>query len=269
METMGYSSSTIRCYVSSIAALSLHYNKQPDLLTKEEIQDYLHYCIKEKAVSRSMINQIIGALKFFHVHTLGISWDSKAFPRPRREKHLPVVFSQSEVARFLGAFKNMKHKALFTLMYSSGLRVGELRQLKITDVDSSRMQLRIEQSKGNKDRYSILSEHALALLRTYYKLYKPHFWLFENDTHQQMAIRTIQQVMHNTLKKSGIRKKASPHTLRHSFATHMLEQGTPLHIVQHLLGHSRMTTTFGYIHLQQYDSDQVKSPIDRWNVHTA
>jgi len=262
MQLKGYSQRTIKNYVDCILFLAKYYNTSPDLLTTEEIRNYFLYCLNVKKLSKSWMNQSISALKILYVEVLKREWNRLDIPRPRRDTKLPLILSREEVQKILSAHKNIKHRALLTISYSAGLRVSEVRHLKISDIDSSRMLLRIEQAKGNKDRYSVLSPIALELLRVYYKLYKPKYWLFENCYGQPVPESTAQKILKNALEKSGIKKKASIHTLRHSFATHMLEQGVSLPIIKELLGHKSLKTTSGYLHVQQYSIDAVRSPLD-------
>lgn len=262
MQLKGCSPRTIKNYVECILALAMYYNLSPDLLTIEQIRNYFLYCLNVRKLSKSWMNQTISALKLLYVDVLKRKWDRLDIPRPRREKKLPIILSREEVQKILSAHKNLKHRALLTVTYSAGLRVSEVRHLKITDIDSSRMLIRIEKAKGNKDRYTVLSPKALDLLRAYWKVYKPQYWLFENNFHQPVPESTAQKILKNALEKSGVKKNASIHTLRHSFATHMLEQGVSLPIIQQMLGHKSLKTTSGYLHVQQYSIDAVRSPLD-------
>lgn len=266
MQLKGHSPRTIENYVDCIHALSRYYKSSPDMLTIEQIRAYFQYCLIERKLSKSWMNQNISALKILYVEVLKREWNRLDIPRPRREKKLPLILSREEVKKILDAHKNIKHRAFLMITYSSGLRVSEARQLKISDIDSSRMLVRITQAKGHKDRYSILSPIVLELLRTYWKAYKPKHWLFENINGQPVPETTAQQIFKNALKKTGIKKQASIHTLRHSFATHMLEQGVSLPIIQQLLGHKSLKTTSGYLHVQQYSIDAVKSPLDNLSL---
>jgi site-specific recombinase XerD len=266
MQLKGYSQRTIDTYVDCILSLSRYYNTSPDLLTINQIRDYFLYCLNEKKLSKSWMNQTISALKILYVEVLKREWNRLDIPRPRREKKLPKVLSRNEVKDILNALRNIKHRAFLMITYSSGLRVGEVRHLKISDIDSSRMLIRIEQAKGHKDRYAVLSPIALDLLRVYWKVYKPKYWLFENKDGQPVPETTAQTIFKNALEKSGVKKTASIHTLRHSFATHMLEQGVSLPIIQQLLGHKSLKTTSGYLHVQQYSINAVKSPLDTLGI---
>jgi integrase/recombinase XerD len=262
LQLKGCSPKTIKNYVQCIVALARYYNLSPDLLTISQIREYFIYCLNVKKFSKSWMNQTISALKILWEEVLNRKWNRLDIPRPRGEKKLPLILSREEVQQILSAHKNIKHRALLTVIYSAGLRVSEARHLKIADIDSSRMLIRIEKAKGNKDRYTVLSPKALELLRTYWKAYKPQYWLFENNFHQPVPESTAQKIMKNALEKAGIKKNASIHTLRHSFATHMLEQGVSLPIIQQMLGHKSLKTTSGYLHVQQYSIDAVRSPLD-------
>lgn len=262
MQLKGYSSNTIENYLQSIIYLSKHYNQSPDALTTDQIRDYIQHHMVEKKHSQSSINQLISALKILFVQVLGREWDVVAIPRARKKFHLPEVLSRAEVERLLGVVTNMKHRTLLMLTYSSGLRIGETLGLKTGDIDSHRMMIRIHQGKGNKDRYAVLSCVALAQLRLYYQLYRPSVWLFETGKDQIMSPRTAQIIMQRAVAKAGISKKVSLHTLRHSFATHLMEQGVSLAIIQQLLGHKSLRTTSIYLHVQQYALEKVKSPLD-------
>lgn len=262
MQLKGYSSSTITLYTESIIGLATYYKTPPDLLSTEQVRDYIQFKIIEKKLSKSWLNQFISALKILFCEVLKREWDVLDIPRPRREKKLPVVLSKQEVSQLISVTRNLKHRALLTLKYSSGLRLSEIKNLKIGDIDSKRMMVHIVQAKGFKDRYSILSPVALELLREYYKIYRPVTWLFETKQSQAMSERTVQAVFKNALRKTGIKKQVGIHSLRHSFATHMMEQGVSLPIIQQLLGHKSLRTTSVYLHVQKYTLDSVKSPLD-------
>lgn len=266
MQLKGYSKRTISTYVLSISLLSRYYNASPDLITTEQIRAFIQYCLTERKLSKAWMNQTISALKILHIQVLKREWDNIDIPRPRREKRLPVVFSRDEVELILKTPKNIKHKAILMLTYSAGLRISELCNMKVTDIDSKRMLVRVVQAKGNKDRYSILSALTLDMLRLYWKFYKPNHYLFEGYGHSKIGISTVRSVFGKALAKSGVKKKVGIHTLRHSFATHLLEQGVSLPVIQQLLGHKSLRTTSGYLHVQQYSIETVVSPIDRLSL---
>jgi site-specific recombinase XerD len=268
-QLKGRSPRTIDTYVDALIALTRHYKTSPDLLTTEQIREYLVYCMVEKKLSKSWLNQTISALKILHVDVLKREWNKLDIPRVRGVIKLPVVFSTQEVAVLLMALKNPKHRALLQLAYSAGLRVSEVRHLKVTDIDSARMQVRIEQSKGNKDRYVVLSPVVLPVLREYYKQYRPKVYLFENKDGLPVPERTAQKIFKRAVVKSGIKKtNVSFHTLRHSFATHLMEQGTAMPIIQQMMGHKSLRSTSIYLHVQQYSLDKVRSPLDNLNLNS-
>lgn len=262
MELRGYSESTIQSYIDCLIQLSRYYNTSPDLLSVEQIRDFIQFMITEKKHSKSWVNQMVSALKILFCKVLQRSWNPLDIPRSKHETKLPVVLSKEEVSSIIQVTKNLKHRAILMLTYSSGLRLSEVSNLKIADIDSQRMQVRIVQGKGNKDRYTILSPVALEVLRDYWMRYRPQIRLFETKPGKAIADRTIQQIFYNALKKSNIRKKVSIHSLRHSFATHLMEQGVSMPIIQQLLGHKSLKTTSVYLHVQQYSILAVKSPLD-------
>ncbi len=266
MQLKGYSINTIEAYLQSIIQLSKHYNQSPDQLSTEQIRTFIQRNMIEKKYSQSNINQLISALKILYIQVLGRAWDDVAIPRSRVKFKLPVVLSRQEVERLLGVITNIKHRAMLSVAYSAGLRVSELTGLKPADIDSQRMQIRVVQAKGNKDRYTLLSCSALEQLRLHYKLYRPSVWLFETRKGVAISNRTVQLVFQKALGKAGITKGVSVHALRHSFATHLMEQGVSLAIIQQLLGHKSLRTTSIYLHVQQYALNSVKSPLDSLSI---
>ena len=217
-------------------------------------------------MSASYQNQAINAIKFYYERVLGGKRKFYFIERPLKEKALPVVLNHAEVIAIIKATPNIKHRAMLILAYSSGLRVSELLKLKIKDIDSERMQIRVEQAKGKKDRYTLLSEKALIIFRDYFKQYKPKEWLFEGIGGGAYSARSIQEVIQYAAKRAGILKKVSMHTLRHSFATHLLENGTDLRYIQNLLGHSSSKTTEVYTHVTTQGFKQIVSPLDHLNL---
>jgi site-specific recombinase XerD len=225
----------------------------------------LLYLAEEKQSATSTLNQAINALKFYYGTML-----KKKFlyeiKRPRKDKKLPVVLSKEEVAKILSSVDNIKHKAILMLIYSAGLRVGEVVKLKIEDIDSKRMLIHIKGSKGRKDRYTMLSETALDILRRYWREYKPEKWLFEGArAGRYLSTRTVEKILEHACEKANIRKDVSVHTLRHSFATHLLEGGTDLRYIQELLGHKDSKTTEIYTHVSTKSIGKIKSPLDSLN----
>jgi site-specific recombinase XerD len=263
MLLKGYSQRTIRTYVSLLSGFSKHFNCSPDLISIDQIREYLQENIIVKKRSKSWVNQLISAIKFLHCEVLHLSWSNLDIPRPMRDKKLPVVLSRGEVQKIITAHKNIKHKAILMVTYSAGLRLSEVCHLKISDIDSSRMLIRVNHSKGNKDRYTLLSPVTLNMLRIYYKKYRPATWLFEGSLRgTAVSVTTVTKVFKNAMIKSEINRQVGIHSLRHSFATHLLEQGVALPIIQQMLGHKSLKTTSGYLHVQQYTIQGVKSPVD-------
>ena len=202
--------------------------------------------------------------RFFYVEILHRQWHVDKIPRPKAEKKLPVVLSCDEVKRIFAEVSDFKHRMILMTIYSGGLRVSETANLKVSDIDSSRMQIRVDQGKGKKDRYTLLSERLLKDLRRYYMIYRPGEWLFPGRVDDKpISVSTIQNAFKQAKQRAGIRKPATVHTLRHSFATHLLESGTDILTIQRLLGHSSLKTTKIYIHIQSKYLEKVVNPLDR------
>lgn len=263
MIRKGMSSKTIEVYLKHIHRY-LKLAKNKDALNADVASDYIYDLIAIQELSHSFVNQAISAVKmFFKVHRPKLYIKHKMI-RPRSDKTLPKVLSQSEVSRILNAHKNIKHKALLFLTYSAGLRVSEVCALKPEHIDGDRMMITVKAGKGRKDRYTLLSKTALDLLREYYMEYQPKIWLFEgSDPTQPIAVRTVQRVFKNACLKAEIKKVVSIHSLRHSFATHLLEAGTDLRYIQELLGHKSPKTTQVYTHVSKTALQAIVNPLDR------
>jgi len=263
MELRGYSPGSIKKYTNHVSNFAKFYNKSPEFLGEKEIRDYLHYCIMKRKLSECTINSINSSLKFFYTKTLNRYWNMDKIARLKEPKKLPSVLSAVEVKSIFDVTENLKHKAILMTVYSAGLRVSEVCNLKITDIDSKNMQILIRQGKGKKDRYSLLSKVNLEILREYWKRYHPTEYLFSgNGRTGAITPRSVQRMLEKSIKKTGITKNASVHTLRHSFATHLLDDGTDICYIQRLLGHSRINTTTIYLHLRRMDLLNIKSPLD-------
>jgi len=268
LKLKNYSQATIKTYCSHFQRFLNYYsNQKPEEITKEQIREYLLYLVDEKKYSTSAQNQAINSIKFYYEKVLGKPVEKYYVPRPRKEKKLPEVLSEEEVTKILKQIANLKHKCIIYLIYSSGLRLTEVVHLKIEDILSDRKQIFIRSAKGNKDRYGILSDTVLHLLRKYYKAYKPQIWLFEGKKGGQYSRRSVQNIFKDALQKSGIHKNASIHTLRHSFATHLLEHGTDLRYIQELLGHQSSKTTEIYTHVTTSAKGKIKSPLDNLELN--
>lgn len=231
-------------------------------VTKQHVTWYHQRLIIKKGISRSYQNQSINALKFYLEKVLGRDRMYIDLERPPRTKSLPEVLNTDEVMKIFTSCKNLKHRVILMTIYSAGLRVGELLSLKIRDIDSKHMRIWVRQGKGNKDRATTLSSELLPLLRKYYQRYQPKEFLFEGPNGGKYSNTSVRRVLGRAVKEAGILKKVRPHTLRHSFATHMLEQGVNLRYIQTLLGHTSPKTTEIYTHVSSRNLEEIKSPLD-------
>jgi site-specific recombinase XerD len=258
-----YSESTVRTYVGNFTSFLNFYPEQhPDQITEEQIRMYMQFLVLTKKVAASTQNQAINAIKFYYEQVKHEEGKRYALERPLKEFKLPTVLSEPEVVSILQATGNLKHKAMLYLIYAGGLRRSELINLLIRDIHSDRKIIMIKAAKGKKDRITLLSDKALTLLREYYKQYKPRLWLFEGWAGQQYSASSLQKVFHDALFRSGVKTRASLHTLRHSFATHLLERGTDIRYIQTLLGHNSSKTTEIYTHVTRNAFDKITSPLD-------
>jgi integrase/recombinase XerD len=263
LELKGLSPHTQENYLRQVNHFTRHFGRSPRQLGEKEIKEYLLYLIREKKLSTATVNQCYHALKFLYKTTLNREWVIARVPRLKSIKQLPVVLDKEEVESLFSVTKNIKHRAILMLIYSSGLRLMEAAHLKVIDVDSKRMLLRIKQGKGRKDRYTILSKVALKVLREYWNQYRPKEWLFAGRfPDKPLTGRSIQKVLIKAKKLAGIKKPATVHTLRHSFATHLLEAGTNLYHIQLLLGHRSINTTTIYLHVSRKELVRIVSPLD-------
>jgi len=262
MQTRNYSHRSIDTYIHMLNALEEYHDTSIDEISKDQVKDFLQYSIATKGLSVSYINQVISAVKILQKDVLGKEWESIRIKRPRRIKKLPVVLSKEEVKSMIETTRNLKHRTIFAVIYSAGLRISELISLRPSDIDSDRKQIRVL-GKGNKYRYTLLSDNTLNMLRMYWRAYRPVRYLFEGQRQGQPISReTIQVVFKQACKKTGINKQATVHSLRHSFATHLLESGVNLKIIQSLLGHSSLRTTSIYLHVTRFDPASIRSPFD-------
>jgi integrase/recombinase XerD len=263
LKLRGYSPVSRKAYRYHLSRFQSHIQKDLALADEAEIKNYLYFLIDRRNVSRSYVNQSISALKLFYGSILKISAFTDNIVRPRREKKLPVILSRQEIVKMLNATVNPKHRLLLMVTYSAGLRVSEIIRLRVEDIDSDRELIRIRNAKGNKDRYVTLSMVALEALRNYWKVYRPQGWLFPGPSgDKHLSPRTAEKIFEQALEKSQINKDVSIHVLRHSYATHLLEDGADLRYVQELLGHSRPETTMIYTHVTQKDLTKIRSPLD-------
>ncbi len=263
MQIRNLSKTTQKRYIDRVAAFANYFRTSPENLGLEEIRLYQLYLLNEKKVSSSTLNVTVCALPFLYKITLKREWNIEHIPYARREKKLPVVLSPEEVVQFLGAVESIKYHCILVTAYSAGLRISEVTRLKVRDIDSKRMTIRVDQGKGSKDRYVILSPNLLELLREYWKGYRPSYWLFPGGIPDRpISQGTVRTVCRQAYLGSGLRKRVTPHTLRHSFVTHLLEAGEDLRKIQLLLGHRSVVSTARYTHVAVHDIHQTKSPLD-------
>lgn len=264
MRVRNFSPHTLRAYVHAIAGYARHFGTSPDLLGIEDARTYLLFLIHERHVSPSTLGLAHCALRFFYRVTLGRQWPAELLPLPKRQDKLPIILSLSEVEVLFAAVRHIKHRAILMTIYATGLRVSEACHLRVTDIDSQRMVVRVHQGKNRKDRYVMLSEVLLDALRAYWKAERPKVWLFPNPRRDEpMSIDSVHNMCVRSAERAGLAKRVTPQTLRHCFATHLLEAGANIRIIQLLLGHRSLHTTARYTHVSRESICAVTSPLDR------
>ena len=257
------SPNTLKSYLNNCKKLFSYYpNISPENISDDQIKDYIISVIKKQKFSISSQNQFINAIKVYYKRVLHQQRELLELRRPKKPNKLPHVLSTSEVIRILSNVENLKYKCILMLVYSAGLRVSEVVNLKIKDIDSKRMQIFIQGGKGKKDRYTLLSQKTLVLLREYIKQYRPYDWLFEGLHGGKYSSRSVQHLFQKAVQKARIEKRPTLHTLRHSFATHLLEKGINLRYIQSLLGHESTRTTEIYTHVTKQSLNNIQSPLD-------
>jgi site-specific recombinase XerD len=264
LRLKAYSASTIRTYINEMSQLLQALGSiSADELKPVHLKRYLVYCFERLHLKENTLHSRINALKFYYEQVLGRQKFFWEIPRPKRHLILPKLLNEYELGRPFNSLGNKKHKAMLFTAYSAGLRVSEIVNLKIEDIDSKRMQIFIQRAKGKKDRYVNLSPVLLDILRNYFKSYKPHLYLFESEySGKAYPIRTVQQIFANAKRKAGIRKDVGIHSLRHSFATHLLEKGVDIRYIKDLLGHFSLKTTERYLHVTRQNLVNIASPLD-------
>ncbi len=272
MRLKNYSGNTILNYRNWLLYFFRYFkHKKPSHITKAEIMDFLVYYRNTKKWSASTQNQLINSIKFFYEQLLKRPREYYDLPRAKKPCLLPVVFDEVEIVSLIKCTQNIKHQAMICLAYACGLRVSEIVNLKLKDIDSKRMIINIRQAKGKKDRQVMLSEKLLIIMRAYFKKMKaindaPREWLFEGYKNEQYTKRSVQKVFMMAKQKAGIHKRGSVHAVRHSFATHLLEGGTDLLTIKELLGHSSLRTTLIYTHVSKKHLEKVQSPLDKLSI---
>jgi len=266
LSVLRYCPTTVRIYSECFREFINYFpGRKIEEITKEEIMTYQRYLVEERCISTSYQNQAINAIKFFFEKVLKGARETYYIERPRKERCLPAVLSEEEVRKIIQSIDNLKHRCMILTAYSAGLRVGELLNLKIVDIDSDRMLINVRQGKGRKDRVTILSVKLLGMLRQYYRQYHPYRYLFEGVAGGKYGVRSIQNILRRATERAKIQKRVTMHTLRHSFATHLLEHNTDLRYIQELLGHVNPKTTQIYTHITTRGLDQIKSPLDNFD----
>lgn len=255
---------TQRAYLQWVSAFAKHFGRSPEQLEPEHVREFLLHLGDKRRLSASTICVAIAALRFLYQVTLRRDWRLDDLPVPKRPSKLPVILSPEEVTRFLQSISNLKHRTLLTTIYAAGLRISEATHLQVRDIDSERMVLRIEQGKGLKDRYVMLSPRLLDTLRAYWKSAKPACWMFPGDPPSKpITSAAIGQVCRRAQRAADISKRVTPHSLRHAFATHLLEDGTDVRTIQLLLGHRSLATTSLYLKVSTTSICATVSPLDR------
>jgi integrase/recombinase XerD len=263
LQRRNYSEITSVCYVRHVAEFAKFFGRSPESLGAEEIKQFQLHLINDKKLSWSTYIQATAALRFLYVKTLGQAFMAEKIPFPKRPKFLPTVLSQDEVRRLLNAPTSLKHRALAMTLYGAGLRVSEACHLAITDIDSSRMVIHVRQAKGRKDRDVMLSPLLLDTLRQYWKKSRSERWLFPGaNADKPITTKAVFLMVQKAAARAKISKTVSPHVLRHSFATHLLESGTDVRTIQLLLGHKELETTVVYLHVSQHHVQNTVSPLD-------
>ena len=264
MRLKNYSHKTIKAYVSCLRMYVQYLQpKHPRDANDADIRSFLMHLIEDEEYAASTINQMINALRYLYVVLYRRPMVLGAIPRPKTDRKLPNVFSKDEVRRLFGALTNTKHRTLLMLAYAGGLRVGEVVRLRNEDIDTDRNMIHIRRGKGRKDRYTLLGDAAKAAVREYWREYVPREWLFEGEPPgRPLSERTAQEIFENAVRRAGIQKRVTFHSLRHSFATHLLESGVDLRYIQELLGHHSSKTTEIYTHVSQRKVAEIRSPLE-------
>jgi integrase/recombinase XerD len=271
LQRRNYSPTTIRYYLSIVEHFARHFGKRPDRLTADQIREYHVYLMRERKLEASTVRLYIAALRFFFVKTLQRPYRQLDLPYPKRPKRLPTVLSQDEVARLIDSAKNLLDYAMLMTLYATGVRRAELSRLKVEDIDSQRMIVHIRQGKGNRDRDVPLTPRLLKTLREYWRWMKPKTYLFPGMVNnwradKPLTPKCVWSAVQDAAKRAGIKKRVSPHTLRHSWATHLLENGTDLRTIQMLMGHADLRATSVYLHLSHLHLQAVTNPAETMSV---
>jgi integrase/recombinase XerD len=265
-----YSPATRRNYLLYCRKFAAHFGRSPEELGEEELREYLLHILQIEQVSYSTYRQVLAALKFLYCVTLGKPWEVERIPFPkRRQRPFPDVVGHDDLLKLFSCIKSIKYSALFLACYAAGLRISEACSMRVEDIDSSRMVIRVRYAKGSKQRYTMLCPKLLEVLRVYWKIYRPPQWMFPGQGKSpHLCPDTARQVFRDARDRAGLGRWCTPHSLRHSFATHLLESGTQLVVIQALLGHHNIRTTAVYTHVQTDHVAGLKSPLDAFDVES-
>jgi integrase/recombinase XerD len=272
MQLRGLAPRTQEAYLRHVRQLSMYCKKSPDKITEEDLREYFIYLKNEKRVARSTCIQALSGIKFFFQHTLQREWKTFELVRPAKEKKLPVVLSRKEIIRLLGCLRSFRHHVCLSTIYSCGLRLRECVYLQVKDIDSDRMLVHVRKGKGSKDRYVPLPDSTLTLLRQYWSTHRHPRWFFPTRTRlgvplseatSPISTSSVHKALRLACVESGIQKHVTPHTLRHSYATHLLEAGVNLKRIQTYLGHSSLRTTSIYTHLTRDGEERAAKVINQ------
>ncbi|ACC75633.1 site-specific integrase [Paraburkholderia caribensis] len=263
MQIRNLAENTQKSYLIQVSSFARHFRRSPELLGPEEIRAWLIYLREERKLAPASLSPAIGALRFLYRVTLKRDWSDEDFPLPRKPVRLPVVLSLEEITTFFDSIPSLKHRTILMVAYAAGLRVSEVVHLKVTDIDSKRMVIRVNQGKNRKDRYVMLSPRLLEILRTYWQDAHPRGWLFPGDIPGHPITRgAVSRICALARQRCGIRKPITPHSLRHAFATHLLEAGTDVRRIQLLMGHRSLATTSRYLRIATSTVCATASPFD-------
>lgn len=267
MQLRNYAPGTQQSYITAVAGLAKHFHQSPDTISPEQIQDYILHLLRDRELAVGSCHTIITGLRFFYTVTLGLDQTSVPIPPIKSTSCLPDILSHDEIKRLFDTVRNPKHKAILMTAYGGGLRASEVVRLKLTDIHADRMMIRVEQGKGMKDRYTLLSKRLLTELRNYWKIKRPAVWLFPGIRKDQpICVRMVQKVYTRAVNKAEIKRNGGIHTLRHCFATHLLEAGEDIRTIQLLMGHRSILTTARYLQVTSKSLQGTKSPLDLLNT---
>jgi len=262
MQLRRFAELTQKAYVNAVAGLAKYFHISPDVITVAQLREYILHLMNDRKLVWSSINQITAALRFFFTATVNRHDLAISIPPRKTPKRLPQILSEVELLSLFTCLRNQKHRTILMTAYAAGLRVYEVTNLKVNDIDSTRMMIRVEQGKGSKDRYTVLSPLLLKELRSYWAAYRPHEWLFPSTGSNKMNRYTAQLIFKKAKELAGIAKDVTFHTLRHCFATHLLEAGVDLRTIQIIMGHASIKTTSLYLHVTKKNIGATKSPLD-------